>query len=30
VKNQISAQVMYVVSVLTLGGTIGLAVLRGW
>jgi len=30
VKNQITAQVLYVVSVLALGGSITLAVSRGW
>lgn len=29
-KNQITTQVLYVVSVLALGSTIGLAVSRGW
>lgn len=29
-KNQITTQVLYVVSVLVLGSAIGLAVLRGW
>lgn len=30
VRNQITAQVLYVVSVLALGGSITLAVSRGW